>query len=106
MRGRLVFLVLLGLGPAKVLAHSSLEQTDPKNGASLQQAPNEIRIWFSEPLKGPLSSVEVRASAARQIHHDAGLLVASHTRLRGGFEPLRQGKSTHAERANLQKIAT
>ena len=61
-----VVVSLLALsGP--VLAHSSLVRSDPGDGASLQTAPNEIRMWFTEPIKAGLSSIEVRDAAGRQI---------------------------------------
>lgn len=50
-----------------VLAHSSLVRSEPKDGASLQTAPNEIRMWFTGPIKAGLSSIEVRDAAGKQI---------------------------------------
>jgi methionine-rich copper-binding protein CopC len=44
-----------------------LLRSEPKDGAVLQQAPNEIRIWFSEPIKVALSTVEVRDAAGKEV---------------------------------------
>lgn len=38
-----------------------------KNGETLKAAPNEIRMWFTEPIKAGLSTVEVRDAAGKQI---------------------------------------
>lgn len=48
-------------------AHSSLHHSEPENGAKLKQPPHEIRIWFTEPIKPALSSIEVRDAAGNQI---------------------------------------
>ena len=48
-------------------AHSSFLRSEPKEGATLKQAPNEIRIWFSEPIKTGLSTFEVRDATGKQV---------------------------------------
>jgi copper resistance protein C len=50
-----------------VLAHSSLDRSEPKDGAVLKQAPREIRMWFTEPIKVGLSTFEVRDSTGKQV---------------------------------------
>ena len=56
---------------APLLAHSALDHSEPKEGAVLKAVPNELRIWFSEPVKVALSTVEVRNEAGKQIdRHD------------------------------------
>jgi methionine-rich copper-binding protein CopC len=57
-------LVLL-VSPA--LAHSSLERSEPKDGETLKAAPGEIRIWFTEPIKVTLSTIEVRNANGRPV---------------------------------------
>lgn len=52
-------------------AHSSLEKSEPKSGAVLPQSPNELKIWFTEPIKIGLSTIEVRDEAGKQVdQHD------------------------------------
>ena len=66
----ILFVSLLAL-TAPAFAHSSLTRSEPKDGATLKRAPNEIRIWFTEPIKPVLSGVEVRDAAGMQIDkHD------------------------------------
>lgn len=62
----LLLLVSLGALAPPVWAHSSLDRSEPKEGAVLPEAPREIRIWFTEPIKAGLSSIEVRDAAGKQ----------------------------------------
>lgn len=50
-----------------VWAHSSLDRSEPTDGAVLKRAPREIRMWFTEPIKVGLSTFEVRDSAGKQV---------------------------------------
>ncbi len=52
---------------APVWAHSAIDHSEPKDGAILKQAPPEIRVWFTEPIKTGLSTFEVRDAAGRQV---------------------------------------
>lgn len=53
--------------PAIGWAHSTLERSEPRSGAVLELAPNEVRIWFTEPIKVGLSTIEVRDKSGRQV---------------------------------------
>jgi methionine-rich copper-binding protein CopC len=57
--------LVLFAGPA--LGHSSLERSVPKDGETLNVAPREIRMWFTEPIKVGLSTFEVRNAAGKQV---------------------------------------
>ena len=49
---------LATLGPATpAWSHASLVKSSPASGASLSKAPPEIRVWFSEELKGKGSTL-------------------------------------------------
>ena len=65
-RWRLLF-VSLSLIATPVWAHSALDHSEPKNGAVLKQAPHEIRMWFTEPIKVKLSTIEVHDAAGKQV---------------------------------------
>ncbi len=56
---------LIWTGPA--LAHSTLARSEPAAGAKLKESPNEVRIWFTEPIKAGLSTIEVLDPAGKQI---------------------------------------
>lgn len=49
------------------LSHSALQRTEPADGAELKAAPRQIRLWFSEPIKTGLSTVEVHDATGKQI---------------------------------------
>lgn len=67
MKRLFLVLALLGGCAPSLFAHSTLERSDPKDGARLEQAPNEIRIWFTEPIKVQLSTIEVRDASGKEI---------------------------------------
>ena len=67
MKRFLLFLVLASTFAISASAHSTLENSEPKDGAVLKQAPNEIRMWFTEPLKVQLSTIEVRDPSGKQV---------------------------------------
>lgn len=48
-------------------AHALLLRSDPPANASLPAAPQEIRLWFSEPLEAQFSSVELRDSDGQRF---------------------------------------
>lgn len=52
-------------GPA--FAHSTMERSEPKADETLKVAPQEVRFWFSEPIKAGLSTFEVRDAAGKQV---------------------------------------
>jgi methionine-rich copper-binding protein CopC len=52
---------------APAWGHSSLLGTEPQDGAVLEHAPNEIRIWFSEPIKVALSTFQVRDATGKEV---------------------------------------
>src|SRR3990172_6582047 len=69
-RGLVVLLVtalsvLLSASP--VAAHGSLVATDPANGASQEEPPGEIRLWFDEPIRLGFSAFELRSLDGRLI---------------------------------------
>jgi copper resistance protein C len=62
-----IALLLLFATLASAEGHSTLQRSEPKDGAVLKQAPNEIRIWFTEPIKTGLSTIIVRNGAGKQM---------------------------------------
>lgn len=84
---RLVFallaLLLIGGGASRALAHAALARSDPADNAVLAAAPQEIRLWFSEPIAPEFSSArvldvngdEVKLDSLRTDPADAYLLV-------------------------------
>ncbi|MGH8093267.1 MAG: copper resistance CopC family protein [Chthoniobacterales bacterium] len=68
---RRLFLVVLGLlawfATESAPGHSTLTRSEPGNRTTLKQAPDEIRIWFTEPIKVGLSTIEVRNASGKQV---------------------------------------
>jgi copper transport protein len=62
--------VVLALGAAPVpvsRAHSSLVRTQPTANASLSAAPEEIRLWFSEPVEASHAHIRVVDDSGRSL---------------------------------------
>jgi len=56
---------------APALAHAFVTRTDPIDGATLSEAPRQIRLWFSEEVALNLSKFAVIDSAGQSISIDA-----------------------------------
>ena len=56
---------------APALAHAFVTRTDPVDGATLAEAPRQIRLWFSEEVALNLSKFAVIDSAGQSISIDA-----------------------------------
>jgi copper transport protein len=54
-----LIILLIGANTSPVQAHSNLERSDPPNNAELDQAPSQIRMWFSESVAINFSSVHL-----------------------------------------------
>ncbi len=67
MRPASLTLVSLLALAASAWAHSELERTLPEDGATLKTAPAQIQLWFSEPIKVGLSTIEVRGASGKQV---------------------------------------
>jgi len=65
-RWRLLF-VSLWIIASPVWAHSTLDHSEPNDHSVLKQAPREIRMWFTEPIKAKLSTIEVRDATGKQV---------------------------------------
>lgn len=59
-------LILLGLSPVTLWAHTDLLTADPAPGAQLSRSPREIRLTFGEP-NDPLSRITLFAPGFRAI---------------------------------------
>ena len=64
---RCLALLLFFATCAALQAHSTLESSEPRDGAVLSQAPGEVTIRFTEPIKVGLSTIEVHDPAGKQV---------------------------------------
>jgi copper transport protein len=57
-----------------VFAHANLERSEPAPNSVLPEPPQEIRLWFSEPLEAEFSSITIRDSAGNTLETPASEL--------------------------------
>jgi copper transport protein len=60
-------LLLLAASPRAVGAHANYERSDPPANAVLEQAPRQVRVWFSEEPEPRFSEVQVYDTARRRL---------------------------------------
>jgi methionine-rich copper-binding protein CopC len=73
-------------------AHAFMIHAEPRVGGKMKKAPNEVRIWFNEPVKPALSSIKVFDGNGKQIdnkdtHLDRDNRALLHVSLRSGLAP-------------------
>ena len=82
LAGWIALALVLALGAQPASAHAIVLRSEPADGAVLDAPPQQIRLWFSEPVALNMSAVELidgtgRAVAVQGVHADAaGLAVA------------------------------
>jgi methionine-rich copper-binding protein CopC len=77
---------------ASASAHAHLVRATPAAGGTVQAAPNEVTLRFSEKLEPKFSSVIVRDSAGKQVDKgDASVDKADHMVIRVLLPPLEPG---------------
>ncbi|HUZ72358.1 MAG TPA: copper resistance CopC family protein [Stellaceae bacterium] len=70
-------LARLGLACALIVAavpaaraHAFLDHSDPAVGSTLHAPPKQVRIWFTEALEPPFSSMTVTDASGRSVGQD------------------------------------
>ncbi len=64
--GLLVLLVAM-LPAGVVFAHANLLRSDPPAGARLDEPPQEVRLWFSEPIEPAYTEVRLLDSSGKAV---------------------------------------
>ncbi len=59
--------VLALLATAPVFAHANLVRSQPPANASFDQPPEEIRLWFTEPLEADFSRIVLRDASGANV---------------------------------------
>jgi copper transport protein len=78
LAGAIAVLVVLaspalpGFAGSRVLAHAQLVASSPASGAVLPEAPDELRLVFSEPLEEQVTSLDLKALDGAPILERAG----------------------------------
>ena len=83
--------LLMG-GTAAAFAHAHLVRSTPAAGGTVQAAPSEVMLRFSEKLEPKFSSVIVRDSAGKQVSKgDAIVDKSDRMVIRASLQPLEPG---------------
>jgi methionine-rich copper-binding protein CopC len=91
---RACLLLLLGVLPANAaLAHAFLEHATPPVGGTVQQAPAQVTLRFTQRLEPAFSKVQVQDASGRRIDKDdAALQGGDATVLAVSVPPLAPGR--------------
>jgi|SRR5881392_3668471 len=60
-------LLLSGAAVAHAYAHAFIDHTEPMVGGKVKQMPNEVRIWFTEPIEATASTIKVFNARGKRI---------------------------------------
>jgi copper resistance protein C len=80
------------LAAVAAYAHAHLDRASPAAGATLQTAPSEVALHFTQKLEPKFSSIVVRDAAGRQVDNgDSRVDDENLTVLRVSLQPLAPG---------------
>jgi copper resistance protein C len=91
-------LALLPFGTTVARAHAFLDHAEPRVGSTVQTAPRELSLSFTQDLEPAFSTVEVRDANGARV--DQGKAQISASVMHVGLKPLSPGTSSG------QKIGT
>jgi methionine-rich copper-binding protein CopC len=63
----LLVAAVLALGGAAAFAHAFLDHAEPAVGRTLERAPSEVRLWFTQKLEPAFSHVQVFDEHDKQV---------------------------------------
>jgi methionine-rich copper-binding protein CopC len=66
-RNMCLLLVFGGVAAVQAHAHAFVDHAEPAVGARMQTMPDEVRIWFTEPVELAVSSIKVFDANGKQI---------------------------------------
>jgi copper transport protein len=88
----LIALTLTGLAVRTASAHAYLLRSEPASGALLGQAPDQVKLWFDEPVELEFSQVQViDANHARVDLGKLQYLANDHQAISAQLKPLPDG---------------
>jgi copper resistance protein C len=85
----IVSLLLLTLGTGAAWAHAFLDHASPLVGSTVQAAPHEVSLWFTQELEPAFSSVQVTDANGARV--DQGKARIGGSVMRIGLKPLSPG---------------
>ena len=84
-----IMLALLPLAAADARAHAFLDHAEPRVGSTVQPAPRELSLSFTQNLEPAFSSAEVRNANGARV--DQGKAKVSGSAMHIGLKPLPPG---------------
>ena len=88
----LSFFLIVPIGLAHLEGHAFLKQAEPAVGSTVQQSPNEVRVWFTENIEPAFSRIQVfNASGQEMDKRDVHLDRSNHGLLCVSLPPLKAG---------------
>jgi methionine-rich copper-binding protein CopC len=85
----IVSLLLTASGTTAAQAHAFLDHASPLVGSTVQTAPREVSLWFTQNLEPSFSTVEVLDGSGARV--DQGKPQISANTMRVGLRPLKPG---------------
>src|SRR6202035_4968750 len=82
-------LALCPFGTTVAQAHAFLDHAEPRVGSTVQTAPRELSLSFTEELEPAFSTVEVRDANGARVDQGKARVIASVMRV--GLKPLPPG---------------
>ena len=91
-RGFVLARVVWEFAVGLALAHSGLQRAEPPIESKLNRPPNEVKLYFSEPLEQDYSTVRVKDAGGAQVdRQDAHVDPSNPLLLRVTLQPLERG---------------
>ena len=85
--------IALGLPPSSGWAHAFVSRSDPRAGASLEESPAQIRIWFDGPVEPVFIDIRVENGDKQRVDKGDGRLnPGDKTLVEVGLPPLAPGR--------------
>ncbi|HEX5506911.1 MAG TPA: copper homeostasis periplasmic binding protein CopC [Pseudolabrys sp.] len=82
--------LMLAMTPAD--AHAHLGHANPRVGSSVQTAPREVTLWFTEKLEPAFSRIEVRDASGKRVDTGKAMVdTANPVEMRIAVKPLPPG---------------
>jgi methionine-rich copper-binding protein CopC len=85
----IVSLLVMASATTPALAHAFLDHASPLVGSTVQAAPHEVSLWFTQNLEPAFSTVQVFDASGARI--DQGNAQISANTMRIGLKPLAPG---------------
>jgi len=78
---------------ARAHAHAFLDRSEPRVGASVNVAPAEVKLWFTEDIEPAFSTVKVLDALSKRVDRaDAKVDAIEHQLLRVSLQTLGPGQ--------------